>query len=307
MNDFKLEKNTIQRPFLKWVGGKTQIMDKIIQKFPKEMNNYHEIFLGGGSVLFTFLSLQKNGKINVKKKIFAYDVNNSLINVYKNVRDKKEEVYTYICKYGEKYGNLKHESVNRNPKNIEEAETSKESFYYWMRKKFNSIAQDSSEASALFIVINKTCFRGVYREGPNGFNVPYGHYKTTPHFINEQELFKISELIQNVTFVCCDFSKSIRNVKKGDFCYLDPPYVPENKKNFVGYTSKGFSKEMHIQLFQQILDLIKKKNVKFLLSNSNSSLVMDTFKDFKQEDIDCRRSINSKNPASKAVEVIIYN
>ena len=295
---------TIQKPFLKWVGGKTQIIDAILSKIPKEMNNYHELFLGGGSVLLAVLSLQKQNKITIKNKIFAYDINSALINVYKHIQNNKEKLYEYICYYISEYSSIKGEIINRKPSSIEEAKTSKESYYYWLRTKYNNINKDSIECSALFMIINKTCFRGVYREGPNGFNVPYGHYKKTPTIITHSDLNYISELIKNVEFISCDFTSSIKNLKPGDFAYLDPPYVPLNTKSFVKYVVNGFNTENHLILFNEVKKL---KNVKFLMSNAKVDLVTDTFKDYNVEDIITRRAINSKNPESKTTEVLIYN
>ena len=299
MNDFK-----IQKPFLKWVGGKTQIIDNILLKIPTEMNNYHELFLGGGSVLLTVLSLQKEKKILIKNKIYACDINKDLINVYKNFQNNKEELFKYIGKYFKEYDNIKGSVINRKPASLKEAKTSKESYYYWIRNKYNTINKDTIECSALFMFINKTCFRGMYREGPNGYNVPYGHYKTTPKMITKTELDIISELIKNVEFIHIDFSKSIKNVKKGDFVFLDPPYAPEKTNSFVGYVGKGFKLEMHNLLFEEIKKLEK---IKFVMTNSKVDLVIENFKGYKSEDIIARRAINSKKPGSTTTEIIIYN
>jgi DNA adenine methylase len=299
-----MHKNNIQKPFLKWVGGKTQIIDTILSKIPKEMNNYHELFLGGGSVLLAILSLQKQNKIIIKNKIFAYDINPILINVYKHIQSNKEELYKYITLYINQYDSIKGNVLIKNPASIEEASTSKKSYYYWMRQKFNSMDKESIECSALFMVINKTCFRGVYREGPNGFNVPYGHYKKTPSIITMSNLNNISELIQDVQFISCDFTISMKNLKEGDFAYLDPPYVPLTPLSFVKYVANGFNNDNHIMLFKEIKNL---KNVKFLMSNAKVELVIDNFKDYKMEDIVSRRHIHSKNPGSKTIEVLICN
>ena len=294
----------LQKPFLKWVGGKTQIINDIISKIPKKINNYHEIFLGGGSVLLALLSLQKQSKIIIKNKIYAYDINNALINVYKNIQSNKEELFKHITLYITEYDNIKGSNINRNPQTIEEAKTSKESYYYWLRKKYNNIDKNTIECSALFMVINKTCFRGMYREGPNGYNVPYGHYKKTPTIISEKDLNYISDLIKDVEFRHSSFTESIKNIKKGDFVYLDPPYAPENKKSFVGYNVDGFTLETHKLLFEEIKKL---NNIKFVLSNAKVELVTDNFKDYQYQDIKARRAINSKNPGDSTTEVIIYN
>lgn len=297
----------IQKPFLKWVGGKTQIIDNIISKIPKEINNYHEIFLGGGSVLLAVLSLQKQKKIIIKNKIYAYDINSALINVYKNIQSNKDELYKYINFYIGEYDSIKDiikEKINRKPTTIEEAKKSKESYYYWIRDKYNKINKNTVECSALFMFINKTCFRGMFREGPGGYNVPYGHYKKTPTIISLEDLNIISDLIKDVEFIQSDFSESIKNVKEKDFVYLDPPYAPENSKSFVGYVADGFNLEKHKLLFSEIKKL---KEINFVMSNAKVDLVMKNFKDYNCEDIIARRAINSKNPGSTTTEVIIYN
>lgn len=296
----------IQKPFLKWVGGKTQILDKILCKVPSSIENYHEIFLGGGSVLLAILSLQKQNKIKIKKKIFAYDLNKALIYVYKNIQQNKEELFIHIEQYMNEYNSLTGEIINRKPKNKEEAFTSKESYYYWLRSKYNTLNKETIECSALFMIINKLCFRGMYREGPNGYNIPYGHYKKTPTIISHETLNKISKLIQDVEFICLDFNKSMKKINKNDFVYLDPPYAPETSTSFVKYNKAGFNIDNHNQLFENIKKL-NKKGVKFILSNSNVSMVTDNFKEFNCDEIIARRAIHSKNPGSKAKEVIIYN
>lgn len=299
-----MTKLEIQKPFLKWVGGKTQIIDKIISKIPKEMGNYYEPFLGGGSVLFAILSLQKQKKIMIKNKIYASDINYSLINVYKNIQNNKEELYKIINLYINEYDSIDGYIINRNPTSIEEAKTSKESYYYWIRNKYNNIEKNTIECSALFMFINKTCFRGMYREGPNGYNVPYGHYKKTPTIISKIDLDYISNLIKDVEFRHCSFTESLKNIKDGDFIYVDPPYAPENSKSFVKYVADGFNLQSHILLFNEIK---KNKNIKFVMSNAKVDLVIDNFKEYNCEDIIARRAINSKKPGSTTTEVIIYN
>jgi DNA adenine methylase len=331
----------LQKPFLKWVGGKTQIINDIISKIPKEVNNYHELFLGGGSVLLAVLSLQKQNKIVIKNKIYAYDINSELINVYKHIQNNKDELYKIINLYIKEYDSIeqlsifvsseyqelktknknkklklndeeigqlneykKKEKTYRNPVNIEQAKSSKESYYYWIRNKYINIEKNSIECSALFMFINKTCFRGMYREGPNGFNIPFGNYKKTPTIISETDLNYISDLIKDVEFKQSSFVESIKDIKHGDFVYLDPPYAPENDNSFVGYVADGFGLEKHKLLFNEIKKLDK---IKFVMSNSKVELVTDNFKDYNCEDIIARRAINAKKPGSTTTEVIIYN
>jgi DNA adenine methylase len=294
----------IQKPFLKWIGGKTQIIKDIISKIPIEINNYHELFLGGGSVLLAVLSLQKQNKIVIKNKIYVYDINSTLINVYKHIQTNKDELYQFINLYITEYDGITGSIINRKPTSMDEAKTSKESYYYWIRKKYNKMDKDTIECSALFMFINKTCFRGMYREGPNGYNVPYGHYKKTPTIISKTDLNYISDLIKDVEFKHSSFIDSIKKVKDGDFVYLDPPYAPETANSFVGYVAGGFNLEMHKLLFTEIKKLDK---IKFVMSNAKVELVIDNFKEYNCENIIARRAINSKKPGSTTTEVIIYN
>ena len=304
------DKIHISKPILKWVGGKTQILDKLIVEFPTEINNYHEIFLGGGSVLLTLLSYVRNGIVKIHGNIYAYDSNEALIYVYKNIQTNHHELYTEIQKLLTDFNSCGDGEINRTPKNIQEAKISKENYYYWTRTEYNKLSSSNKKAiigSAMFIFLNKTCFRGVFRVGPNGFNVPYGHYKN-PEIINKEHLDEIHELIQNVIFECSDFTTSLCRTKSGDYVYLDPPYAPEKDTSFVGYTADGFNLYNHNSLFQLIHKLTE-ENIKMLLSNADVSLIRENFADKKYNisSILCRRAINSKNPKAKTMEVIIKN
>ena len=296
-----------QKPFLKWVGGKTQHIHQIMNSFPDTMENYHEIFLGGGSVLLALLSLQKMGKLIIKGNVYAYDLNKQLIRVYRDVQFNKDALIVCVEKYKNEYSEcptVERGTANRKPMNEAEAKTSKESYYYWMRKKFNELTELSVENSALFIMLNKTGFRGVYREGPNGYNVPFGHYKKTPVIISKSEIDNISELIKDVIFIDADFVKSISNATKGDFVYLDPPYAPKNRTSFVGYTENGFNIDMHKNLFK-LTKALTTNNIKFAMSNANVELVKKSFVGYTLTEIAARRAIHSKNPASKTTDVLI--
>ena len=291
---------SIQKPFLKWVGGKTQIINKVLEKIPKNMENYYEIFLGGGSVLLAVLSKKE---IIIKGKIHAYDKNEGLIYVYKNIQTHTEELKKEITKHKNIYDGILKLKGCRKAETLEEAKQSKESYYYWIRKEFNGIDKKSVEASALFIILNKTGFRGMYREGPNGFNIPFGNYKKTPSFINGEEMDKVKELIKDVTFEVKDFSDSIKNLNENDFVYLDPPYAPKKDDSFVGYVKEGFGLENHKKLFK----IVKSLKCKFLFHNAKVDLIEKEFVEYNIEEQLCRRAINSKNPGSKAMEVIIQN
>jgi DNA adenine methylase len=297
-----------QKPFLKWVGGKTQIITDIIKDFPVIIKNYHEIFLGGGSVLLGILSLMTDNKIKIKN-IYAYDYNKTLIYLYKNIQTKCEDFIKEIIKLVDEYNEITGDIINRKSNNINEAKTSQESFYYWIRKQYNLMKEDDKInilGSAYFLFLNKTCFRGLYRVGPNGFNVPFGHYKN-PAIYDTDMLKLISILIKDVNFIHASFETSMLNIKKGDMVYCDPPYVPLNAKSFVSYTSDGFEGLLHEKLFN-LLQELNKKNINWMMSNSDTKLVIDNFEDVTQYTIKkilCKRSINSKKPDSKTTEVII--
>jgi DNA adenine methylase len=307
--------NNITKPFLKWVGGKTQLIDKLILKIPNEINEYHELFLGGGSVLLALLSLKEQNKINIKGKIYAYDINLVLIYIYKNIQNNKKEILSVINKYTKIYNDIEELNVKdkkeRKPTTEINALKYKESYYYWLRYKFNKLEDKKSyEASVLFMILNKTCFRGLYREGPNGFNVPFGNYKNKLVVITEKNLDIISSLIKDVNFIHSDFKDSFNNIKENNFVYLDPPYAPENKTSFVNYNKDGFNLEQHLKLFE-LTKQLKEKNIKYLMSNVKCSLIAENFKKDNKtifiEEISAKRAINSKNPKATTTEVIISN
>ena len=310
IKDINIKEINITKPILKWIGGKTQILDKLITEFPIEINNYHEIFLGGGSVLLTLLSYVKNGIIKIHGNIYAYDLNEPLIYIYKNIQDNHSLLYDEIQKIITEFNSCEDGHINRAPKNINEACIAKENYYYWIRSEFNKLNSTNKKTiigSAMFIFLNKTCFRGVFRVGPKGFNVPYGHYNN-PEIVNKEHLDKINELIQNVIFECSSFDISLNNIKVNDYVYLDPPYAPEKLTSFVGYTLNGFNIDNHKNLFNLIHKLTE-SNKKIMLSNADVSLVRDNFTNEKYNIISilCKRAINSKNPEAKTKEVIIKN
>jgi DNA adenine methylase len=297
------------------------------------MNNYHEIFLGGGSVLLAVLSLQKQGHLQIQGNIYAYDVNPALINVYQQIQSQPHQFFKFLSEYWDTYDNCQWgaplEGISHRHNGVPEvppapplgvAKNFKESYYYWVRSHFNQMDRLTPEGAAVFVFLNKTGFRGLYREGPNGYNVPYGHYKKTPVMISPSELEHIHQLTQDVKFACSSFQESLSKVTaptvpkvptagaygKEDFIYLDPPYVPENPQSFVKYTHDGFSLETHQELFQIVKQLHEKKR-KLVLSNSNVPLVLNSFEEFSKEHLQVRRTINAKNPGSITTEVIIYN
>lgn len=296
------------KPFLKWVGGKTQIIDQVMTRFPREIANYHEPFLGGGSVLLGVLS---DSRIQVHGKIIASDLNSNLIGLYRNIQSRVEEFIVEVGLLVAEFAQCQGTVVNRKPANIEEAMTSPESYYFWIRSRFNALSREdrqSVKASAMLLFMNKTCFRGVYREGPHGINVPFGNYKN-PTILDADHIRKVSEIIQPVVFICQDFREALSRAEPGDYVYLDPPYAPENEKSFVSYTADGFDLNAHKALFE-ICDGFAAKNIDMLMSNADVELVREAFKDVDKYEVDtisCRRAIHSTNPEARTNEVLIRN
>ena len=295
------------KPLIKWVGGKTQIIDRLIKEMPKEINNYHEIFLGGGSVLLAVLSHMKSNHIKVKGAIYASDLNEQLIYLYQNIQTKHTELFEEVQRLVHEFNGCTNGDVNRQPKSLQEAQLNKENYYYYIRRCYNELCSSGESSvvlSAMFLFLNKTCFRGLYRVGPNGFNVPYGNYKN-PEIVNRAHLNEVHELIQGVVFEVNDFVDSMKKVLCGDYVYLDPPYAPESETSFVKYTDKGFDINEHKKLFAMIHDVAQHSSI--MMSNADVEFVRKSFQAYDMDAIVCKRAINSKNPEAKTTEVIIKN
>ena len=295
------------KPFLKWVGGKTQIIDEVLSLFPRIIQNYYEPFLGGGSVLIALLT---EPSITVNGTIHASDLNSNVIGLYKNIQTNPEELIKEVKALATEYSQAKNIAINRAPTTLEEALTSPESYYFWTRAKFNALTKEqraSVQGSAFLLFLNKTCFRGLYREGPRGFIVPFGNYKN-PTILEEENIRALSTLFQPVVFTCSSFSDILPKPTKGDFTYLDPPYAPEQGTSFVSYTADGFDLETHNALFKATKEL-KERGVAFLMSNADVPLVREAFPSavYEIKSILCRRAIHSKTPDAKTREVLIKN
>lgn len=262
-------------------------------------------------MLLAVLSKRKAGDLTIRGQVYASDANPALINVYTCIRDQPDELITSLKEVVTEFEAVPAEGpVNRAPKTLAEAKTSKESYYYWMRAKYNTTAvtpaTTPTQQAAQFIFLNKTCFRGVYRTGPNGFNVPYGHYKN-PGIFDPSHLKEVSDLLQGVVLRTAPFETALAAVATGDFVYLDPPYVPETATSFVGYTAEGFPLSSHEELFKRCKEIQTQSKATFLLSNADVKLVRDAFPvaSYEVQTVSARRAIHSKNPESKTKEVLI--
>lgn len=247
----------------------------------------------------------------IRGTIHASDINPHLIGCYQNIQRHLDELLPLLEELVANcptYESKAPKGVNRSPKTKEEAKECTETYYYWVRAQFNALPKDQQQtslASALFLFLNKTCFRGVYREGPRGFNVPFGNYKN-PSIFEEAHLRQISELLQPVVFHTRSFTDDSLSPTHGDFIYLDPPYAPEKGTSFVGYTSDGFDLNTHQTLFEWCHQQ-KEKGTRLLISNADVSLVRDAFplSDWTIHEVLCRRAIHSKTPNATAKEVLI--
>lgn len=245
------------KPFLKWAGGKGQLLNEIKQYYPLLDNNitkYAEPFVGGGAVLFDILN-----NFNIKE-IYINDVNEELINTYRVIKENINELINILKLYQSEYIPL---------------DTEKRKFYYTeKRKRFNELKikknkKENIEKAALMIFLNKTCFNGLYRVNKNGyFNVPMGSYKN-PLICDENNLRAVSEKLQKVTIICGDYTKLINLINENTFVYFDPPYRPlTNTANFTSYTENLFDDKKQIEL-SNFINEIHKKGAKILLSNSD--------------------------------------
>jgi DNA adenine methylase len=309
-----IQVENVVKPFLKWVGGKTQIIKDVISLFPRKINNYHEPFLGGGSVLLALLSCQREGLIEIAGKIYASDLNSNLIWLYRNVQSNPDLLISEVNRLIEEFAKCANDgtdgSVNRKAATLEEAWTSPESYYFWIRSRFNALLPEdrsSAAASAMFLFMNKTGFRGLYREGPRGFNVPFGNYKN-PSILDEGHIRLVSDLVKDVVFQDADFCDSLEHAISGDFVYLDPPYASaiETETSFVSYTSNGFNMDTHKKLFD-LFGKMKEKRIDMVMSNADVKWVKDAFPlpAYHTRILSCRRAIHSKAPDARSNEILI--
>lgn len=288
-------KNYKLKPFLKWAGSKKQIINIITSKIPTKINTYYEPFVGGGSVPLALLTEMIRGEREIKKMIIS-DKNEVLINAYNCVKKYPRKLISYLKRLDKEYQSKR--SMN-----------GKEKLFYEMRDKYNNESKKISNCmrATLFIFLNKTCFRGLYREGPNGFNVGFGNYKN-PNICDEDNLFLISRCLNKykVLIKYHSYNLLLGKVKKGDFVYLDPPYYPINNTSFVKYHRNSFCIDDHEELYK-FCDQLNKNGINFLMSNSYTKYNINIYKKYKREKILCKRKIHSKKPQSSEYEILIFN
>lgn len=269
-------------PFVKWAGGKRQLLDKISERMPKTYNKYYEPFIGGGAVLFHFLP--EHAIIN--------DINEALINAYCMIRDYPQDFIEKVNKF-----------------DSEMWEDGKK-YYYSIREIYNDKLMKKEfdvELAAIFVFLNKHCFNGLYRVNGKGlFNVPYNNSRCVS--INENFILEISNYLKKIQILKGDFQAACQDAGKGDFVFLDSPYVPLNPTSFDSYTKEGFDVESHKRL-AVFFDELTERGCYCMLTNHNTEFINQLYsgKGYTIDVVSTKRSINSDASKRTGEEVIICN
>jgi len=305
MKNFSLfEKDRIEcKPFIKWVGGKGQLLSEINKLYPvelgKNINKYAEIFVGGGAVLFDILSKYK------LDEVYISDKNLELINTYKSIRDNVDILIKSLKEMEEQYIPLDNEN--------------RKDYYYKKREEYNSLKINSEvnniEKAVLFIFLNKTCFNGLYRVNKKGeFNVPMGAYKK-PKICDEENLKNVSLALKKVKIIYADYRESESFIDEKTLVYIDPPYRPLNiTSSFTSYTENDFNDKEQIELAEYI-NVLNKKGAKIVISNSDpkNNDIDDNFfdklyKNYNINRVKATRMLNSNASLRGAInELLITN
>jgi DNA adenine methylase len=290
------------KPFLKWAGGKSQLLTNIEATLPRELARigeltYVEPFVGGGAVLFWFLKRYRN----VQKAVIC-DVNERLINAYRTVQRQPHALINTLMDFQRRYDNLLTEDDRRE-------------FFLEQRERFNSFTTDALQTTALLIFLNKTCFNGLYRVNRKGeFNVPFGKY-FQPKICFPEVILADSALLQKVTILDGDYTQTLTEANRNSFFYLDPPYKPLSATaNFTAYSAGNFTDDDQRNLadFCRTLDLLGSH---WLLSNAdltNTDITATFFDDlygsYNIQKVHAKRSINSDASRRGAIyELLIAN
>ena len=275
---------TTPKPFVKWAGGKRQIITSLEGHLPKKFGTYFEPFLGGGALLFHLLNQSPNLKCNIS------DLNSDLILAYITIRDKVEQLVESLERHSGKYSADKIE------------------YYYSVRE---SAPKNQIEKVSRLLFLNKTCFNGLYRVNSKGqFNVPLGRY-TNPSIVNKENLISVSKILQskNIAIRCQDFEAILDEAKKDDYVYFDPPCQPVSKTaNFTSYTKCEFTYD-DLKRLANVCQKLDKKDCKVLLSNSNTKEVRKLFSSkWKVVEVSANRAINwNSKKRTGHTELLIKN
>ena len=265
--------------FLKWAGGKLQLIEQLENLFPHKFRNYYEPFIGSGAVFFYVKSKLK------PNKVILSDTNEELINCFVIVRDKPSELVESLLNHRKKH--------------------SKE--YYYAVRSIESNRLDSVDRAARLIYLNKTCFNGLYRVNSKGqFNVPFGDYES-PSIFDRNTLFQASQLLRGVHLQVMSFEKILDFAGKDDFVYFDPPYIPLSKtSSFTRYSKSDFSMKEQKQL-SEVFEALHSRGCFVMLSNSDHALTRELYRDYKKNTVVVRakRMINSVGSKRGAIDELI--
>lgn len=271
------------KPFIKWVGGKRQLIQHIEKRLPKKINKYIEPFVGGGAL---FMHLQN-------KETIINDYSEDLVNAYIQIKTEPQKLMEKLDEYEKSH--------------IQ----SGDEFYYKVRemdRKENWNEIDLTTKAARLIYLNKACFNGLYRVSKNGyFNVP-SNKKNKIITYDKDNILRLSEFLnrKTVEILCGDFSEACKNAKKGDFIFFDPPYDMLNKQTFESYTKDGFGVEGQMRL-AELFKKLDKKGCYVMLTNHNTDLINKLYKDYHIDVISVKRMINADASKRTGEETIIYN
>lgn len=269
-------------PFVKWAGGKRQLLSQIRERMPEKYNNYFEPFVGGGAVFFELLP----------EKALINDINRALINAYRRICNSPKDFLGSINKLDEDMG-----------------EDGKK-YYYVLREHYNDKLmreEFDTELAALFVFLNKHCFNGLYRVNGKGlFNVPYNNSRAAS--VEEELIYAVSERLQGVTITDGDFEAACQTAQKGDFIFIDSPYAPLNPTSFESYTKEGFDIESHKRL-AKLFDELTDRGCFCMLTNHNTDFINGLYggKGYKIDVVDVKRMINADASNRVGKEVIICN
>jgi len=269
--------------FVKWAGGKLQLIDQFKAFFPDKFNTYFEPFVGSGAVAFYILQKYQ------PKQVVLSDINEELINAFNVIKTNVEELINKLMEH-----------------KTEHTQNGKD--YFYSMRLLNASKLTSLERAARFIYLNKTCFNGLYRVNSKGqFNVPIGSYKN-PDIVQADKLRRISKLLKTVKIKVMSFEKITDLAKKGDLIYFDPPYYPLKKgKSFTTYTKNNFLEKEQEKL-AEVFTQLNKKGCKVMLSNSDTKFIKDLYKDYSVNTVKATRMINCNGAdRGKINEVVVTN
>ena len=288
------------KPFLKWAGGKRQLLPEIRKHYPTpSKTKYIEPFVGGGAVLFDMLNEFDLTEVHI------CDKNEQLINTYLAIRDHLEELLFLLEGWQKDYYKCSNDGERK-------ALFSEIRNYYNVYTTRFELAHPESDAfsASMFIFLNKTCFNGLYRVNSKGeFNTSFGNYKN-PLICEKENLIAVSKALQtnyNVDIFCGDYTSCAKYIDENTFVYLDPPYTPLSKtSSFTSYTKDKFNKEEQLRLAEFMREM-KGRGASVLLSNSSAESNLDIYKGFEVERIVARRNISSdKNKRGLIEEFLVY-